>query len=249
MTDDEKFKALVFNLYGITRHAYFSLYLGHYFDRLSRMEDFRLRDVHTMRIGVDPGKQYVLHGDLLRFAFDEHKAIPINEVGILGMAVTTNAIRDISKAVFEALKDPRFCKVISDHIFYGDTSQLLSFNAIIRLVRNCFSHSVDRNMTLNLEDFKQQKAWSKKNRLSEVYFFYDYSSPSTMLPAPIENYNFTITFKWADVIEGKKFTEIIGYYELLMLMEFCFNAITTLQSNIDRNPHKVTRVFGFSPHE
>ena len=195
-----------------------------------------------MEIKFGDSRGYILHGGLLRSLLENNNKMLKGTVGLLGQAVTFNAIREISIAVFEALKNELFRNALLNDIFLGDESHFTNFEIVLRLVRNCFSHNINNEFELKSEDFQKQKKWCEGKGLSEIIFSYDYSSPKAFVQ--VNNYNFVITFKWADVHEGKKFLKIIGYYELFMLMEFCFNLLTNLQSRYeDGSSNKSLQMF------
>jgi len=210
-------------------HKY--LHLGFFYTQLSKRADL---SPDAMNIYIGSGSNpYVLRKHLIQ---DYLKAIynesPTSDV--FPHLILNNAIRGISMAMFEALRNKEIRILLSDVIFSGDSEAFNNFYEITKFIRHTFSHNMRDSIELKRSDY-EGNSWKQIDRLtnkgkSSINFFFDYAQ--SPIPIMIPDYTLNIDVELDSIQDGVIYTDIISEYQTLLFIEFCYNSMVYIRSEL-----------------
>lgn len=200
-------------------HYFTFLHVGKYLSLYVKNNDIT-DQVKDQDIICENDSRYTLNGQRIR---DSLKGMLHEKHNIIGYMVEWNSFRGISGAMKEGMdKNVDFKNFIESKM---PTDAFLPFGIILSLIRNVFSHNIDNEIRLHLNDFKDTKKYFTQNSQSEeIRLSIKYYRDLRIFEDKPE-YGFEIFIKLDSLQPGEKFIEIIPLFQLYMFSELCSNLV------------------------
>jgi len=200
------------------------LHLGIFYAELSKRE--KLFEKAPSIIRISSGK-YTLRGDLLREKLNACYG-RVGQPDFFSNLIITNAVRGISAAIFEVLKDQSIEGLFKRNIFDNDEDAHNNFRGIVRFIRNTFSHNIRDQIEIRQKDFSRHLNDLRKIGSTELHFSSNYSKwPSSTKPP----YEVGIIVNLGAIKDGSLYTDVISEYQTLLFIEFCYNCMVRLKED------------------